>query len=96
MTFKQAQPGTEVTVQNEHSTWQGEIIKKVEGSHTKVIVQDTDCGPGWDETKQRYTGCYRNGFTGGAWHLGKNYDFGTEHIVHINKLGNYISIYPKS
>jgi len=65
-----------------NKSWRGEIEERVEGSRTMLMVKDIDRGPGWDENTQSYKGVR----TANGWYLGRNYDYGTIHPVHINRI----------
>jgi len=88
MNYQDLKPGDKVMVHKEGTPWFGEIAYKVPKSRTKVVVEDTDRGPGWDSKSQSYKGYYPKGkgAAGGGWSRGQNHDFGREFTIHIKYL----------
>jgi hypothetical protein len=59
-----------------------EVMKQIPGSRTKLEVKIVDRGPGYDETKKKYTGVrFKSG-----WCRGQNYAHGELKIIHYKEL----------
>ena len=58
------------------------VLKKVDGTRTKVLVQYIDRGKGWDEKSQSYKGIK----THDGWQRGQNYRYGNKVEVSFIEL----------
>jgi len=74
-----------VTAKN-GTTWVGSVNGRAPGSHSKLIVEDIDRGPGYHEQ----SGTYKGVKVRGGWYRGENYSYGQEQVVHKNQLTEYV------
>lgn len=98
MNYQEIQSGLSVTVQGKHRTFKAMLIDKVPHSHTKVVVMDTERGPGFDARTETYPGfVYRKGVgiipnkrvaigENESWGRGQNHGYGDEYTCHIKDL----------
>lgn len=90
MNYKEAKEGAVVRAP---FTCKGEVVSRIDGSKTMVVVRDIDRGPGWDERSRSYKGTTNRDFDpesgeliATSWSRGENRFFGTEKTCHIKTL----------
>jgi len=82
MKYSNAEVGMPVYAKYKGAVFNGEITRLIPNSRTKILVRDTERGPGWKDRTSTYNGCKIKS----GWYLGRNYCFGYEYELHVKDV----------